>query len=101
MCYTNTVFSFVYCRNELATQNMWQGPRDTLSSAAVISFDGSGFLWVEQLSNVARFGNTNRRSMTIITRPNSEEDGLVLYAYDPQVQLIQYVYNTHYEYLYM
>ncbi len=71
-------------RNELAIQNTWQGPRDTLSAAAAISFDGSGFLWVEQLGNVVNF-NRNRRTFTVISRPNSEEDGLVLYAYDPEV----------------
>ncbi len=29
--------------------------------------------------------NTERRTFTIISRSNSEEDGLVLYAYDPEV----------------
>lgn len=76
--------SLLTYRNELAIQNTWQGPRDTLSSAAAISFDGSGFLWVEQLGNVVNF-NTGRRTFNIISRPNSEEDGLVLYAYDPEV----------------
>ena len=72
-------------RNELATENTWHGPRDTLSSSATISFDGRGFLWVEQLGNVVNF-NVAMRTFTIITRPNNEADGLVLYAFDPQVR---------------
>ena len=69
-------------RNELATVNAWHASQ--ISTAAAISFDGMGYLFVEQLSSITEFSSQFRR-MIITVRPNDESDGLVLYAYDSTV----------------
>lgn len=61
-------------------------------SAPTISFDGTGYLFAEQLADVEDF-NSRVRSFSITTRPNEERDGLVLYAYDRDVRRIKiYLY---------
>ena len=81
--------------------NTWHAPRGTLTTAAAISFDGQGYLWVEQFGSVPNF-NANARTMRIITRPNDERDGLVLYAYDKMVSLVYSQCNMiHVTYKYM
>ena len=59
--------------------NAWHASQTSTSSA--ISFNGMGYLYVEQLSGTSRFSSDMRR-MTITLRPNDESDGLVLYAFD-------------------
>ena len=69
-------------RNELATVNAWHA--SPTSTAAAISFDGTGYLYVEQLSSISSF-SFPFRSMIVTLRPNDESDGLVLFAFDSEV----------------
>ena len=76
----------LYClyRSEVASANTWTAPTGALTPSSVISFDGAGYLFVEQFSDIDDFVQ-NLRSIVVITRPNEESDGLVMYAYDEEV----------------
>ena len=65
----------------LVSPNTWHGID---LSASAISFNGNGYLKVEQLANIPNF-NQLVRGLNVYTRPNNESDGLVLYAYDTTV----------------
>ena len=71
-------------RNELATVNAWHASQT--STAAAISFDGSGYLFVEEFSTSSF--SSSLRHLTITLRPNDESDGLVIYAYDSTVSSV-------------
>ena len=77
----------IYFRNELATVNAWHA--SSISTAAAISFDGTGYLYVDQFSSLSSFSSFIR-SITITIRPNDEQDSLVLFAFDPQVTTCLY-----------
>lgn len=64
--------------------NAWHA--SSTSTAAAISFDGTGYLYVDQFSSLSSF-STLFRTMVITVRPNDERDGLVLFAFDPQVTI--------------
>ena len=66
----------------MATVNAWHA--SSTSTAAAISFDGSSYLYVEQFSSLSTFSSLFR-TMVITVRPNDERDGLVLFAFDPEV----------------
>ena len=68
----------------MASANIWRAPRAQRSSNSAISFDGDGYLFVEQFADNGDFVQSERE-MAIITRPNEERDGLVMYAYDEAV----------------
>lgn len=76
------------CRSSLASVNTWRAPRDQPSSAPTISFDGTGYLFTEQLADFENF-DSSVRILRVTTRPNEERDGLVLYAYDRDVRAKQ------------
>ena len=78
----NVYHCYIYFRNELATVNAWHA--SSTSTAAAISFDGTGYLYVDQFSGLSSFSSFIR-SIDITMRPNNERDGLVLFAFDPQV----------------
>ena len=67
---------FIIPRNELATVNAWHA--SPTSTASAISFDGTGYLFVEELGGI----RSGFRMMTITLRSTDESDGLVLFAYD-------------------
>ena len=62
--------------------NAWHA--SPTSTAAAISFDSSGYLYVDQFSSLSTF-SSSFRTMVITMRPNDEQDGMVLFAFDPQV----------------
>ena len=62
--------------------NAWHA--SSTSTAAAISFDSSGYLYVDQFSSLSTF-SSSFRTMAITMRPNDEQDGMVLFAFDPQV----------------
>jgi len=66
--------------------NTWHGID---LSASAISFNGNGYLKVEQLANIPNFDQTVRR-LNVYTRPNNEADGIVVYAYDTTVSLLAF-----------
>lgn len=82
--YVKTIILFF--RSSIAAANIWRAARAGASPASSLSFDGNGYLFVEQLSDVVDF-TIDLREIEIITRPNEENDGLVFYAYDQEVRL--------------
>lgn len=78
-------FSVCVSRSSLAAVNTWRAPRAQDVSASAISFDGTGYLFAEQMADVEDF-DADIRILDITTRPNEERDGLVLYAYDRDVR---------------
>jgi hypothetical protein len=80
--YIIEVIPLLIFRNELATVNAWHA--SSTSTAAAISFDGTGYLYIDQFSSLSSFSSLFR-SMDITIRPNDERDGLILFAFDPQV----------------
>ena len=72
--------------------NAWHA--SSTSTAAAISFDGAGYLYVDQFSSLSSF-SSQFRTMDITIRPNDERDGLVLFAFDPQVPVARHSDNLY------
>lgn len=77
------------CRSSLASLNIWRAPRAQSAPTPALSFDGTGYLFVDKLADIPTFAPVSGRGivrMEITTRPNVEREGLVLYAYDKDVR---------------
>ena len=71
----------LYFRSNQASNNIWRAPS---SSANPLSFNGEGYLFVEQFANEV---DIPAPTISVILRPNDERDGLVLYAYDDSIDV--------------
>ena len=63
----------------------WHAPIGLTRTTSVLSFDGSGHLFTEQLGRVAMFSGSFFQIMNLYLRPNDASRGLVMYAYQTEV----------------
>ena len=65
---------------------MWHADPGFLRTASTLSFDGSGYLFTEQLGTETEFATSALfLSVVLYLRLNDASQGLIMYAYQPQV----------------